>query len=109
MASALLALFLISSVISQSAELLNSCLKSTGFIITKAKTNSSSPIQFPYEKTEKEEKKAAEEESLFTSWLVESLLFSLSPANESEFYIDPQSCGNTTHIPLYLFIRTLLI
>jgi hypothetical protein len=108
-ASVLLALFLISSFVSQSTELLNSCFKSYGFALSKTKTSTASNYQFPFEEKEKEEKNSAEEKSLVITWIVESLLTRLNPANELTSYSDPKTSGKTNHVPLYLIIRTLLI
>jgi hypothetical protein len=81
-ATVLLALFLLSSVVTQSRELLNSCFKSFGFVLGKAKTSTASSYQFPYEETEKEEKQSAEEKTVTASWLTEWLLIGLNFLSE---------------------------
>lgn len=107
LATILLAFFLLSSALSQSSSFLHSYGKVFSFIKAKKKTNTNSNFQFPYEKTEKEEKQSADK-SLFTSFFVESILLIVAET-EGYSYSTAASWGNSTHVPLYLFIRTLLI
>lgn len=107
LASILLAFFLLSSALSQSSAFLNSYGKVFNFIKAKKKTNTNSNFQFPYEKTEKEEKQSADK-SFFTSFLVESILFIVAEIQGCS-YITAALWRNPTTVPLYLFIRALLI
>ena len=110
LASFMLILFLLTSILSQSPTLLGSYLKSYGFVIAKSKAHSAGDFQFPYEKNEKEEKESAEEDkSIFISVIPDTALFTITDSREYSFYTDPQSCGSTKETPLYLSNRTLLI
>jgi hypothetical protein len=110
LASFMLTLFLLTSILSQSPALLGSSLKSFGFVITKSKAHGGGDFQFPYEKNEKEEKQSAEEDkSIFITLIPVAVLFTISDSQEYSFYTDPRSCGSTTQTPLYLSNRTLLI
>jgi hypothetical protein len=106
----MLALFLLTSILSQSPVLLGSSLKSFGSVIAKSKAHNARDFQFPYEKNEKEEKESAEEgKSVFISVIPDTALFTITDSREYSFYTDPQACGSTTQSPLYLSNRRLLI
>jgi hypothetical protein len=110
LASFLLALFLLTSVFSQSPTLLGSSLKSCGLAVAKSKACSAGDFQFPYEKNEKEEKSSTEEEkSIFISVIPDSVLFTLTYSQEYSFYTDPRSCERTIQTPIYISNRKLLI
>lgn len=109
MASFLLTLFLVTSVLSQSPTLLGSCLKSYGFVIAKSKpSRAASDFQFPFEKIEKEES-AEDDKSILTSIISDCALFTISESQEYSFYTDPKFFGYSIQTPLYLSNRTLLI
>jgi hypothetical protein len=108
LASILLVAFIFSSIISQSSAILVPYFKDYGVFITKIKSDRTSNIQSPFEKSEKEEKQS-EEETQFISLLLEAIHLTASETGRSSLYTDPQSCGDSAHVPLYLFIRTLLI
>jgi hypothetical protein len=108
LASMLLVAFIFSSIFSQSSTILVPYFKDYGVFITKIKSDRTSNIQSPFEKSEKEEKQS-EEETQFISLLLEAIHLTGSETSESCFYTDPQSYGDSAHVPLYLFIRTLII
>jgi len=104
----MLVLFVFASAFSQSPEL-SSYLKSHGLYITKTKIGSTSSLQYPLEKTEKEEKQSAEEKLVFVSFVIESVFVTPFVADEFSLYSGTDAFGNKDHTPLYLLIRTLII
>jgi len=108
LASILLVAFVFSSVISQSSAFLAPYFFNDCIYITKNKSDRPTSIQSPFEKSEKEEKQL-EEETPFVFLLLESLPFAASVSGKNCFYTAPQSYGDSGPIPLYLFIRALLI
>lgn len=107
MAKLLLALFLFTFAISQAVLISQANLSLNGVVVSESKTTSRTALS-PFEKTEKEEKHT-EHKSVYFLMLVESVFLTLSEGREYSFYTDPNSWGTSTHVPLYLLIRTLLI
>jgi hypothetical protein len=105
-AKLLLALFLFTFAVSQAVLIAQTKFNRRGVIVSQSKTTSPTS-QSPFEKTEKEEKHA-EDKSVYFLMLVESGFLTLAE-DEYSFYTDPNSCGNSAQVPLYLLIRTLLI
>src|SRR5688572_5692297 len=85
LAGIMLVLFVFASAFSQSPEL-SLYLKSQGLYISKAKIGSTSSLQYPLEKSEKEEKQSAEEKLIFVSFVIESVFVTPFVADEFSLY-----------------------
>jgi len=107
MAKLLLALFLFTFGVSQVVLISRTNFNGQGVIVSQSKTTSPTS-QSPFEKTEKDEKRA-EGKSIYFLVQVASVFLTLAEAQEYSFYTDQHSWANSTQIPLYLFNRTLLI
>ena len=107
MAKLLLALFLFTFAVSQAVLISRTNFNRHGVVVSESKTTSRTSLS-PFEKTEKDEKHA-EDKSVYFLMLVESVFLTLAEEQEYSFYTDPNSWGNSAQVPLYLFIRTLLI
>ncbi len=107
MAKLLLALFLFTFAVSQVVLISRTNFNRQGVVVSQSKTTSRTSLS-PFEKTEKDEKHA-EDKSVYFLMLVESVFLTLAEEQEYSFYTDQNSWANSTHVPLYLFNRTLLI
>ena len=107
MAKLLLALFLFTFAVSQAVLISQTNLNRHGVAVSESKTTSRTSLS-PFEKTEKDEKHT-EDKSVHFLMLVESVFLTRSEEQEYSSYTDPNSWGNSTQVPLYLLIRTLLI
>jgi len=107
MAKLLLALFLFTFSVSQVVLISRTNFNRQGVVVSQSKTTSPTS-QSPFEKTEKDEKRA-EDKSVYFLMVVESVFLTLAEEQEYSFYTDQNSWANSTQIPLYLSNRTLLI
>ncbi len=102
----LLIVFLFCSGFTQSSGVLSGYIKSFGCKIEKSKRPAPSTFQYPCEKSEKEEKKSGHK-SVFLSFNIIGVLFTLVDTRKPFFYADPIAWGDATYPPLYLLVCTL--
>jgi hypothetical protein len=107
MAKLLLALFVFTFGVSQAVLISQTNFNRHGVGVSQSKTKSPTS-QSPFEKTEKDEKRA-EDKSVYFLMVVESVFLTLAQEQEYSCYTHGNSWGNSGQIPLYLRIRTLLI